>query len=429
MDYRQARHILDRLPSRDVKPGLDRTYRLLDALGHPEAAVPAIHVAGTNGKGSVAAMLSGILERAGFHVGRYTSPELVDFRDRICVDGAFIPEDALAAGVEAILPVLQATGDTPTLFEALTAVGLWHFAREHVDLAVVEVGLGGRFDATNAVRPILSILTTVGRDHLALLGDTIERIAWEKAGIAKPGVPFLAGALCPAAMNVVQTACSGVGAPLLLADSVPLKRVAFDWDGASYTVTAAGFPERIALSLLGGFQAENLRLVLRAVELLRKSGLAIAAPAIEEGLAGARWPGRFEVVARAPIVVLDGAHNLPAAQALVAAIEETVPRRENRHLLFGILADKEVEPVCRALLSAFSTATLTASSSPRALPVDVLAQTVRDLGIAARSTPDVREGVRASRALLRPDDVLVVAGSLTVVAEARPCFVEAACRI
>ena len=242
MDYRQARHILDRLPFRDVKPGLDRTHRLLDALGHPESAVPAIHVAGTNGKGSVAAMLSGILHRAGFHVGRYTSPELVDFRDRICVDGAFIPADALAAGVEAILPVLQATGDTPTLFEALTAVALWHFAREHVDLAVVEVGLGGRFDATNAVRPILSILTTVGRDHLALLGDTIERIAWEKAGIAKPGVPFLAGALCREAMDVVQTACAEVGAPLLLADSVPLERVAFDWDGATYASPRPAFP-------------------------------------------------------------------------------------------------------------------------------------------------------------------------------------------
>ncbi len=429
MDYRQARRILDGLPSRDVKPGLDRTRRLLDALDHPESAYPAVHVAGTNGKGSVVAMLGSVLEHAGLRVGRYTSPELVAFRDRICVDQAFIPEETLAAGVAAIRSVLEEPGDTPTLFEALTAIGFWHFARERVDLAVVEVGLGGRFDATNVVRPVLSILTTVGRDHIALLGTTIERIAWEKAGIAKPGVPFLAGALSAPAMAVVRDECAGVGAPLLDTGTLAVQRTGFTWDSATYAVAQAGLPERIDLPLLGGFQAENLGLVLRAVEALRERGASIPSRAVEEGLAGVRWPGRFEVVCRSPVVILDGAHNLPGAQALAAAVEETVPRREDRHLLFGILADKEVEPVCRALLPAFSAVTLTASRSPRALSVDTLAGVVVGLGIAARSTSCVSEGVAAARADLLPSDALVIAGSLTVVAEARPFFVEAGCRV
>lgn len=429
MDYRQARQILDNLPSRDVKPGLERTNRLLDALGHPEARVPAIHVAGTNGKGSVVAMLASILEAAGLRTGRYTSPELVDFRDRICVNGTFIPEEALAGGVALIRPVLEAPGDTPTLFEALTAIGLWHFASERVDLAAVEVGLGGRFDATNAVRPILTILTTVGRDHMQLLGDTIERIAWEKAGIAKSGVPFLAGALRAEAMAVVRETCTDVGAPLLSADRVSLERTSFNWDGATYRVTGTGLPSRVVLPLLGAFQAENLRVVLRAVQLLRESGTALPDSAVEDGLSDVRWPGRFEVVARAPNLIVDGAHNLPAAQALAAAVEEVAPHRDRRHVVFGILADKEVDAICSALLPIFSSVTLTASNSPRALPVERLAAAVDALGIPARSAPTVAEAIRQASAPLSADETLVIAGSLTVAAEARRVLVGAPCRV
>jgi dihydrofolate synthase / folylpolyglutamate synthase len=429
VEYRQARRVLDALPFRNVKPGLGRIQRLLDALNHPESAFPAVHIAGTNGKGSVAAMLSSVLEQSGLRIGRYTSPEIVDFRDRICINQRYIPKTALAEGVAAIRPVLAEPGDTPTLFEALTAIAFSHFARERVDLAVIEVGLGGRFDATNVVRPILTVLTTVGRDHIGLLGDTIPKIAWEKAGIAKDGVPFLIGPLAPEAEAVVRAECASVGASLHKAITIPLTPAGFDWNGSAYSVRQSGLPSRITLPLLGSYQAENLRVVLRAVELLRKAGIEIPSRAVDAGLTTVQWPGRFEVVERSPIVVLDGAHNLPGARALAAAIEERVPDCDRRHLLFGILADKEVEPICRTLLPVFSRVTVTASSSHRALPVEALVAICRDLGVSARFAPTVPAGVAAALGALRAQDVLTIAGSLTLVAEARPLFLEAPCRV
>jgi dihydrofolate synthase/folylpolyglutamate synthase len=218
MQYAASRALVDRLPRFEVKPGLERIVRLLSSLGHPERSFPAIHVTGTNGKGSVVAMLAAMLQCAGYRVGRYTSPDVVDFRDRICVNGGWISEAAFAAAVERMASELFASGDLPSQFEALTAVGFEHFRARSVDVAVVEVGLGGRFDATNVVAPILTVLTNVSLDHTALLGSTVAEIAWEKAGIAKPGVPMVIGKWCPNADAVVAAECSAVGAPLRYAD-------------------------------------------------------------------------------------------------------------------------------------------------------------------------------------------------------------------
>lgn len=423
MEYVEARRVLGSLPSHEVKPGLDRIERLLSALGHPERAFPAIHIAGTNGKGSVAAMLASILGAAGRHVGRYTSPDLEDFRDRIAVDGQWIGEDDLARGVESLLPLLSSGQDPPTLFETLTAIAFDHFAARHVDVAVVEVGLGGRFDATNVVRPLLSLLTNVGRDHLQLLGPTLAHVAWEKVGIAKPGVPFLVGDLIPEAESVVAAECAALGAELLRSDAVAVRRVARDWERAVYDVRGEGLPDRVVIPLLGGYQAANLRLALAALQVLRLQGFRLPTEAILSGLVSVRWPGRFEVVARDPTIVLDGAHNLPGIQALADDVRGLLPDREARHLLFGALADKEVGPMMDALFPLFPRVTLTRSRSPRALPVgDLLAASPR-LGPPPASSGDVEEGLALARWPLRPQDALVVTGSLTVVAEARQVLV------
>jgi len=422
MEYTEARALLDRLPRFEVKPGLERTRRLLDALGHPELSFPAIHVGGTNGKGSVVAMLDAVLRRSDYRVGRFTSPEVLDFRDRIAVEGEWVTDAELAEETARIEGVLVTSGDPPTQFEAIAALAFDHFARRQVDVALVEVGLGGRFDATNLVSPLLTILTNVAKDHVQLLGDSVERIAWEKAGIAKPGVPLLYGRLSEDALRVVLDECELVKAVPVSSEEITVERVRVDWDAAHYRVT--GFPGRIALPLLGGYQAENLRLVLAAVGVLRKTGFRIPNEAVVEGLRTVRWPGRFEVVHRSPTVVLDGAHNVAGAEALAADLATFIPRRDHRHLLFGVLADKDVSGIARALVPMFSYVVLSASRSSRALPAEELRDRLTKLAGPLPWYDSVERALDAVFPLLEEGDTLVVAGSLSVVAEARQWFVE-----
>ncbi|MCD6136855.1 bifunctional folylpolyglutamate synthase/dihydrofolate synthase [Candidatus Bipolaricaulota bacterium] len=424
MDYAEARRALQGLPSLKVKPGLDRIVRLLEHLGHPERSFPAIHIAGTNGKGSVAAMLSSVLSRAGHRVGRFTSPDLIDFRDRISVNNEWISEEEFAAQVERISPLLTDTTDRPTLYEVLTAVALSHFAAHDVDLAVVEVGLGGRYDSTNVVRPILTILTTVDLDHTDLLGDTIGKIAWEKAGIAKEGVPFLIGNLPPEAKRVVLEECEEVGAPLSSVTDITLRNTLRNLEYAAYKVIATSLPESVKIPLVASYQQENLRLVLRAVVELRKSGLSIPDDAITSGLAATSWPGRFEVVGRDPLIVLDGAHNPHAIRALAGEVKSLFPQRDKRHLLFGVLADKDYASMADTLFPLFSHVTLTRSASPRALDPDVLAGLAKKLSGDHSVTGSVAEGLSFARAGLGRDDALLIAGSLTVVREARALLLK-----
>ncbi len=424
MDYIEARRALEGLPSLKVKPGLDRIIRLLEHLDHPERAFPAIHVAGTNGKGSVVAMLSSVLSRAGYRVGRFTSPDLIDFRDRMSVDGEWISEEELASQVERIVPLLEDTTDSPTLYEVLTAVAFSHFAMKEVDLAVVEVGLGGRYDSTNIVQPILTMLTSVGMDHTALLGDTIEEIAWEKVGIAKRGVPLVVGELPVEAERVVQQECERAGAELVDVTDITLRRSNHSLDFAAYEVTATSLPRSVRIPLVATYQQGNLRLVLRAIRELRRRGLSITDEAIVSGLAATQWPGRFEVVGDGPMIVLDGAHNPHAMRALVTEVKTFLPQRDERHLLFGVLADKDYAAMASILFPLFSRVTLTSSSSPRALPADSLAGIAAEMDVDYDLTGSVGEGLATARAWLRPDDALLIAGSLTVVREARALLLK-----
>ncbi|MDD5263521.1 MAG: bifunctional folylpolyglutamate synthase/dihydrofolate synthase [Candidatus Bipolaricaulis sp.] len=419
MNYAEARALLDRLPRLLVKPGLARVRRLLAVLGNPERAFPSVHVAGTNGKGSVVAMLDNILRTAGYRVGRYTSPEVEDFRDRICVDGVWISEVDLALGAARLAEALFADPDVPSQFEAITAIAFEHFRSAEVDVAVVEVGLGGRFDATNVVSPVLSILTNVTLDHTAILGDTPEKIAWEKAGIAKQGVPFLVGPLPEGVAGVVRAECVAVGAPLHSADRLAVTRGSSDLDRVEYVVESDGLPTRIELGLVGGYQLENVRLVLRAVQLLRASGVAIPSDAVRQGMGAAQWPGRSEVVCRRPVVVLEGAHNLAGAEELARDVARWAPDRRRRRLILGILADKDVDAMVDTLVPVFEHVAVCRSESPRALGVDDLAARVRKYATEPSCYDSVARAVRDVVARAGAEDVVVVTGSLTVVAEAR----------
>ena len=420
MDYVASRALLDRLPRFEVKPGLERIDRLLSFLGHPERSFPAIHVTGTNGKGSVVAMLAAILQCAGYRVGRYTSPDLVDFRDRVCVNGEWISEAAFATAVEWMVPEVFASGDPPSQFEALTAAGFEHFRARFVDVAVVEVGLGGRFDATNVVAPILTVLTNVSLDHTALLGGTVAEIAWEKAGIAKPGVPMVIGELHPGAEAVVTAECATVGAPLRHATvRVERQASACPASASSYLVEGDNLPLRVELPLLGVYQLDNLRLALACVLLLRERGWCIPLDAVAAGLASVRWPGRWEVMRAKPTVLLDGAHNVAAASIVARAIVEWEPDREHRTLLLGILRDKDVAGIVAALAPHFDRIGGVASSSPRALGSDELALYVEKHVERCIRYDSVEEGVRDLVRRADPRDTILVTGSLTVVAEAR----------
>ena len=419
MDYAAARAALDELPRFEVKPGLERIGRLLAALGDPERTYPAIHVAGTNGKGSVVAMLDSVLRASGRQVGRFTSPQIVDFRDRIAVDGRWLSEREWGEGVERLAPTLSEMADPPAQFEAITALALDAFARHAVVVAVVEVGLGGRFDATNLVRPILTILTNVDLDHTALLGDSVDAIAREKVGIAKAGVPLLVGRLAEGPVAIARRECNAVGADFATCDGVDLVRMA-EGDGACrYRVDGDGLPETVDLSLLGGYQADNLRIALRAIQLLRERGVDLPPSAVEEGLRTVSWPGRFEIVRTAPTVILEGAHNVAGAIALAADAERRLPEPGRCVLVFAALADKDVPGMLRTLAPHFGRVILTASGSPRALPVDRLGRIAEAFGIPFTCYDSVEGALADGLGEGAPEDVWVVAGSLTVVAEAR----------
>ncbi|MEW5825657.1 MAG: folylpolyglutamate synthase/dihydrofolate synthase family protein [Candidatus Bipolaricaulota bacterium] len=419
MDYGEARALLDGLPRFLVKPGLSRVQRLLESLGSPERAFPAVHVTGTNGKGSVVAMLESILRAAGYRVGRYTSPDVEDFRDRITVQGRWISEEEFASLAEDLERPILSAADAPSQFEAITALGFGFFQRQSVDVAVVEVGLGGRFDATNVVRPELCVVTRVALDHTDLLGTTTAAIAWEKAGIAKRGIPLLLGAADAAVSRVVESVCAETAAPLRRVERVRCTARSAGSAGVAYGVAGADLPALVLLPLAGAYQRENLEIALEGVLLLRERGWTLTNDAVSAGLAAVRWPGRFEILRERPTIILDGAHNVDGAKALRRAVVAHEPRRARRILVLGVLKDKDAEGIVRVLGPHFAHLVLTASASPRALPPGELRAVVRRTGIDGVCYDPVDRAVSYAVQHARPTDTVVVAGSLTVVAEAR----------
>ena len=396
-----------------MRPGLDRIEALLADIGSPERAMTLAQIAGTNGKGSVAAMLAAIVRASGRRVGLYSSPHLVDLRERIQVDGRPIPEADLADGVEA-LGTLIARLDA-TMFEALTALALDHFAREEVEVAVLEVGLGGRLDSTTVGRPVVEVITSIDYDHQAYLGTTLEAIAGEKAAIIRSGVAISARQ-APAAEAVVTRRAAEAGVPLLVEGRdlrVRVRRASLD--GQWLDLEGPGWRiDDVRCALLGVFQPGNALLAAAAARVLGADE-----GAIRRGLAMAHWPGRFQLVRRSPPVIVDGAHNPAGARALAASLAAYFPGLRGT-LVVGISADKNVAGMLGALVLSAERVICTAADHPRAASPETLAALARqvagDLPVRVETAPSPPEALRL--ALSEPDTPMVcVAGSLFMIGE------------
>lgn len=420
---------------------LEAMRRLLAQLGHPEATVPVVHVAGTKGKGSTATMIGAVLTAAGYRTGVFTSPHLVRVEERIAIDGRACTAGELAELTRSVAPAVlamdrqAATAEPPTIgpsyFEVATAMALVHFARCKVDLAVLEVGLGGRFDATNVCLPQVSVITSISFDHTAELGNTLESIAREKAGIIRPGVPVVSGVTEPAARNVIREVCRRQGSPLCelgvqfgfdyqpprhLESAPAAGRLDFRWRqegrGPAY--------QNLLLGLAGRHQAANAAVALAALAELGRSGWPVPEAAVRQGLASAVCPARVELVARQPTVIIDGAHNVASVQALLEVLDESFSAGR-RLLVFAASQDKDVRGMLRLLLGRFDQAVFTRYlSNPRAVAPEALGAIAAEL--TGRSYPLRATPAAAWEAVWRQataGDLICVTGSLYLAGELR----------
>ncbi len=431
MTYAEATEFLFSLRRFGWRLGLETALRLMDLLGNPQAAVPSAHIGGTNGKGSTAAMLSAILQAAGYRTGLYTSPHLLSFAERIRVNGVPIGLEEvthltaqmkdLCSAHFAQYPIPNPPADRlphPTFFELTTAMAFLHFARQAAEAAVIEVGLGGRFDATNVVTPAVAVVTNVSLEHQEYLGRTLPEIGMEKAGIIKPGVPVVTGAQGEA-LEVLRRIAADRGAPLVhiretytctIRDS-GLAGQTFDLGGPNRRYAALHIP------LAGRHQVENAVAAIAAAELLEGRGFRLGEAAIRCGLHQARWPGRLHLVSDRPRILMDGAHNPAGARALAAFVAEHRSTLHRLILVFGVLRDKDWESML-ALLGPLADQTILTHP-----PADRGADP-RELVAADRFCPKVEiatdpgEGLALARAVAGPEDTILVTGSLYTVAAA-----------
>jgi dihydrofolate synthase/folylpolyglutamate synthase len=411
----EALDFLSRLGPSGIALGLERVQRVLQALGHPERSLRALHVAGTNGKGSTCAFASAALCAAGHRVGLYTSPHLVRVNERVRVDGEEISDEVLG---QRILEVLERcpAATTLTYFEFGTVVAFWHFACEAVDVAVLETGLGGRLDATNVCQPLLTAITPVSFDHMEYLGHTLGAIAAEKAGIFKPGVPGVVSRQEPEALAALAAKAEEVGAPLLLEGRDFTLEARLDgsltWQGVGSTL------EGLSLGLRGPHQLQNAAVALAALEQLSRHGFSLPPEALRAGLRMARWPGRLEELGSQPTVLVDGAHNPAGVQVLLASLRALYPGRR-LHCVFGVVADKDRGPMLRALLPACSSLHLTPLDTPRSLSPECYLEEARALCADVRAYASLEEALAGARACAAPEDVLLCTGSLFLVGTVR----------
>ena len=411
-----------------VKLGNDRFLALLDRLGRPQEALRVIHIGGTKGKGSTTAMAASVLQAAGYKVGAYLSPYVYDVRERVQINGEMISRADFARWVTTIRPHVEALEQTDlgptTEFELKTAVGLCFFAEQVVDYAVVEVGLGGRLDATNVVsHPLVTVITNIGLDHMELLGDTLGAIAAEKAGIIKPGVPCVTGVpIGGEAWNVIARVCQERGAPLT---EIAPQNGGFIGAGGAVTLTS---PRRILadvhLRLPGAFQAQNAAAALTALDCIDADSLSPLSEAdMRRGLAEAWLPGRLEQVAEHPTVVVDVAHNAISAQALAEALR-TQFGAEERRLIFvvGLSRHHEPEPFLAPLTALKPVALIATQPETRPRPAEEVAQAARALSVANVAVIDstVADAVRAALAQTGPDDLICLTGSFYTVGDVPP---------
>lgn len=399
-----------------MKLGLETIERLTERLGRPERLFPSVHIAGTNGKGSTAAMLESVLRHAGYKTGLYTSPHLVDMRERIRINGRPLSEEKFSAYAERLQPHINAVG--ASFFETLTAMAFLCFAEEKIDIAVLETGLGGRLDATNIVKPVLTMITEIGLEHTKILGNTIASIAAEKAGILKTGVPLVCGASSPKAGLLFSMDASRKNVPLIRsADAVRISSVRLAKEGSRFHAKtgAADYPD-LFLRLAGRHQIENARLDLASMEVLKKLGWNLPERAVRLGFENVVWRARLELLHTDPDVLVDAAHNPLGIRTLVQALK-TLYHHKRMILVFGVLHDKNYRNMLERIAPLADTVILTAPKSERALEPQIMASLLCLKGKTVRVIPDIETAWMTAIRELKPGDLVCGTGSIYLIGE------------
>lgn len=427
MNYTEARAYVDSTEKFGIKPGLDRITKMMTYLGNPQDRLKFVHVAGTNGKGSTCTMLSSILTGAGYRTGLFTSPYVIDFRERFMVDGEMISEDEFAdilTRVKTVNDLLEKTGCNLTQFELITAVAFLWFVQKECDVVVLECGLGGRLDSTNVIKESLcSVITKISLDHTDILGDTVEKIAGEKAGIIKPGCPVVLAPNQPnEAVSVIVRRCAELGSPLVVSgmDTVSEKAMLPTMTEVYY----AGL--RLMVPLAGPHQVENAVTAVNVARELNERGLRLSDNKIAAGIAKAKIPARFEIISHEPLVVVDGAHNPDGINALCRSMDALLGGRSIVGII-GMLRDKAYEEALSEIIPRFDMVMTVTPNSPRALSAKELAATAQQFsgeGVSVKAMDSLKKAASIALDMADEASAVVVCGSLYLASEMLPLMKE-----
>jgi len=420
LDYMYARlPMFSKIGGQAIKSGFTNITALCDVLGQPHIKGRFVHVAGTNGKGSVSHMLASVLQSAGYKTGLYTSPHLRDFRERIKINGEMITEEEVVAFVDHLQPYIESI--QPSFFELTVAMAFHHFAKHNTDIAIIETGLGGRLDSTNIIQPVLSVITNIGYDHVQILGNTLEEIAAEKAGIIKPGIPVVIGEKTAETEPVFRNKAATESAPLFFAgDHLQVT----DWKQEEHELVVSVAEsnktdhKKYHLDLTGQYQTKNLLAVLESCHQLKATGIDLPEAAIERGLHQVKkltgLHGRWETIHQHPRIVLDVAHNESGMRELLNQLEITTYHR--LHIILGMVKDKDVDTVIQ-LLPANAVYYFTNADIPRALPAGMLKDKALQRGLTGHVFNNVNEALAEAKGHAHPDDLILVCGSVFLVGE------------
>jgi len=420
MNYEEAREYLDQVSKGGSVLGLDNMRELLKRLGNPQDSLKFVHISGTNGKGSVLAYLSTVFKEAGYRTGRYISPTLFSYREKIQVNEKFIGREDLSRLTEKIKAAAEemqncAAGD-PTIFEIETALAFLYFVEQKCDIVILETGLGGALDATNVITtPVMEVIASISMDHMEFLGDTLGKIAYQKAGIIKPDTSVVSAMQQPEAMEVICNVCRERDCTFQAVDPEQIKDISYGYEGQSFSYKNW---ENIKISLMGSYQIKNAALALEAINALRKLGYDLKDRAVYQGMKKAIWKGRFTLISKDPVILMDGAHNPAAAEELVRSLKLYYAGKKF-YYIFGMFRDKDYAQVIRLTAPmAEHIITVQTPGNPRALPAAELKEAVAEVNPSVEAAESLRMAVNQVMERIDSDSVVVIFGSLSFLGEA-----------
>ena len=420
MNYEEAREYLDQVSKGGSVLGLDNMRELLKRLENPQDSLKFVHISGTNGKGSVLAYVSTVFKEAGYRTGRYISPTLFSYREKIQVNESFIGREDLARLTEEVKKAAEEMQNSgkgfPTIFEIETALAFLYFAEQKCDIVILETGLGGALDATNVITTsVMEVITSISMDHMEFLGDTLGKIALQKAGIIKPHTSVVSAVQDMEAMEVIRDVCRKKECVFDTVDQEQIKDISYGYEGQSFSYKDW---KNIKISLMGSYQIKNAALALEAIEALRKLGYKLNDKAVYQGMKTAVWKGRFTVISKEPFIIMDGAHNQAAAEELVRSLKLYYPGKKF-YYIFGMFRDKDYHQVIRLTAPlAEHIVTVETPENPRALPAEELKKAVAEVNPSVEAAGSLRMAVNQVMEQIDKDAVIVIFGSLSFLGEA-----------